>query len=69
MKDKTEKLKFVLRNIPNLNIAPWLTGSRVNVIKCLEVKVDVTGLLHTIYRNNFICVENEAHTNTIDLKL
>jgi hypothetical protein len=41
MKEETVKLKFVVRNIPNLNIASWLVGTRFNFIGRFEVILPV----------------------------
>jgi hypothetical protein len=48
MEDETEKLKSLVRNIPILNIAPCLTGSRVNFIKGFKVQVEVSGQLYAL---------------------
>jgi len=41
MKDETEKLGFVVRNIPNLNIASWLMRTRFKFIRRFEVILPV----------------------------
>jgi len=41
MKDGIEKLGFVVRNIPNLNIASWLMGTRFNFIRHFEAILPV----------------------------